>query len=273
MRRYLVLILAVAAAVTVPAAQAGRQARSSSGSADLLVQVLATTAATIDPSAISQVTILNGSSRPVYALTFSLGVSVFNIGPDPEPSTTYGLDLPPGLHWAASQADTDCPLTASTASCQTTGPDGKGLPFETGVFDNWLVTADAPGTYLIKVHGSGSLPDPNTANNESTASVIVQEQVLTKPLKVSPARPKAGSVVSVRIVGITAGGDPVTPTALRCSGSIAGKTLAGTAQAALGKATCAYRTPRSAKGKRLRGVISFTASHTQLTKRFAIGLR
>ena len=126
---------------------------------------------------------------------------------------------------------------------------------------------------MVKVHGSGSLPDPNTANNESSASVIVREQVLTKSLKVSPARPKAGSVVSVRVFGITVGGDPVAPTGLGCSGSIAGKPLTGSARATVGKATCAYRTPMSAKGKRLRGVISFTASHTQLTKRFAVRLR
>ena len=52
MRKYFLLILVITAAITSSAAQAGQRgdARSSGGSADLDVEVLATTAATIDPS-------------------------------------------------------------------------------------------------------------------------------------------------------------------------------------------------------------------------------
>jgi hypothetical protein len=134
------------------------------------------------------------------------------------------------------------------------------------------VTADAPGTYVIKVHATSSTSDPNTANNSASASVVVQERVLARAAKVVPTRPKAGSVVTVRVVGITAGGDPVVPTAPSCSGTIGGKTLNGTAATTRGKVTCAYRTPRSGKGKRLRGTVSFTAGHAQLRKRFAVTL-
>jgi hypothetical protein len=135
------------------------------------------------------------------------------------------------------------------------------------------VTADAPGTYVINVHATSPTPDPNTGNNSASANIVAQERVLALAAKVVPSRPKAGSVVTVRVAGIIAGGDPVQPTAASCSSRLGGKSLKGTARTVPGKVTCAYRTPRSAKGKRLSGAVSFTAGQTKIRKGFAVRLR
>ncbi len=62
------------------------------------------------------------------------------------------------------------------------------------------------------------------------------------------------------------------PTAVACAGSIGGAKLKGTPNAARGTATCSYRTPKSGKGKTLRGSVSFTAGGTDFTKRFSARL-
>ncbi|MFY9579597.1 MAG: hypothetical protein WAQ33_09755, partial [Gaiellaceae bacterium] len=61
--------------------------------------------------------------------------------------------------------------------------------------------------------------------------------------------------------------------AITCAGNVAGSKVGGAPSAALGKATCRYRTPKGAKGKRLTGAIAFTASKTKVTKRFSVKLR
>jgi len=271
MRSYVFSTLVLAAAITVPAAQAAQRSESHStdSSANLYVQVLATTAPIIRSNDFLPDIVPDGVSRTINGQTFSVGLNISNNGPDTAGRPAYGLDLPAGLHWQAGTTDPECTFTASAANCQATGT----IPYLAGFFAYWHVTADAPGTYVVKVHVTSPTPDPDTTDNTASANLVVQEQVLAKAAKVVPTRPKAGSVVTVRVLGITAGGDPVLPTAPSCSGSIAGKTLDGTARTTLGKVTCAYRTPRSAKGKRLRGAVSFTASQTQITKRFAVTLR
>jgi hypothetical protein len=74
-------------------------------------------------------------------------------------------------------------------------------------------------------------------------------------------------------VRVTAGGAPVRPTKVACTGSIGKAKLKGKPRAAAGSAKCGYKTPRAAKGKRLKGSVSFTARGKRFTKRFSIRLR
>jgi hypothetical protein len=90
--------------------------------------------------------------------------------------------------------------------------------------------------------------------------------------KVAPAKPKAGRAVTAT-VRVTAGGASVKPTKVACKGAIGKKKLKGKPRAAIGSAKCTYRTPRAAKGKRLKGSVAFTARGKRFTKRFAVNLR
>ncbi len=127
--------------------------------------------------------------------------------------------------------------------------------------------------------------DTNTADNVSSITIAVSEAapgggsggtgggtaVTASAVRLSPARAKAGSTV-VASVRVTRGGSPVRPSRVACTASLGGAKLKGSARAASGVASCLFRTPKSAKGKRLAGSVSFRAGGTAFTKRFAARL-
>lgn len=277
MRRYVFSVAVLAAAIIGPAAQARSERPSDAGSANLTVRAMATTAPAVHLTDFGFATIPNGGSRAVYALTFTVGVNIANYGPDPAAGIVYGLTLPAGLHWEPGQTDPECTFSTSGIDCRTS----QSIPNADTALAFWHVTADAPGTYAVEVHASSPTPDPDTADNSASASVVVQEHVLAGAAKVAPKRPKAGSVVRVRVDGIVAGGDPVAPiapvsvaaTAPRCGGSVGGKTLNGSPRTTLGRVTCVYRTRRSDRGKRLGGTVSFHVAARTIQRRFAVRLR
>ena len=82
---------------------------------------------------------------------------------------------------------------------------------------------------------------------------------------------EAGATV-VASVRMTAGGNPTRPERVACSATAGRTKLKGVGRAGNGSATCTYRTPRSAKGKLLRGAVSFTAAGGRYTKRFSAKL-
>jgi hypothetical protein len=59
------------------------------------------------------------------------------------------------------------------------------------------------------------------------------------------------------------------PTALKCAGTLGGEPLRGTPRATKGKATCLYRAPLSARGKTLRGTMSFVVSGERYVRHFS----
>ena len=126
-----------------------------------------------------------------------------------------------------------------------------------------------------------STPDPNLANNSASVTVVVAPappsgggtvKVAAGAARLSPAKPKAGGTVKAT-VRVTANGAPVRPSGLACKGTIGSAKAKATKKAAVGSATCSYRTPKSAKGKTLRGSVSFTARGKKFTKRFSAKLR
>ena len=156
-----------------------------------------------------------------------------------------------------------------------------------------LHTNDAPSTitrlrdmgiptFLITATVEGERPDANPADNTFTFTFEVKTAgsggsgggsvtVAAGAVKLTPAKPKAGSAL-VASASVTANGDPVRPSKVRCTGTLAGKKVAGKGSTSLGKATCRYSTPRSAKGKKLAGSMAITARGKTVTKRFAAKL-
>jgi hypothetical protein len=90
-------------------------------------------------------------------------------------------------------------------------------------------------------------------------------------VKLTPARRKAGSAFVATSV-VTADGEPVRPSKVSCTGMLAGKKLTGKGSVSLGKASCRYATPKSAKGKTLAGSMKITARDKTITKRFSTRL-
>jgi subtilisin family serine protease len=105
-----------------------------------------------------------------------------------------------------------------------------------------------------------------------SAEVRLSAPALAGAARVAPARPKAGAAVTAT-VKVAVGGAPVRPAKVVCAGAIGKAKLKGRPRPAAGSATCTYRTPRTAKGKKLTGSVSFTARGKRFTKRFAVKLR
>jgi hypothetical protein len=272
------LLAGVSAVVTVASASAVPTA------ANVQISILVGT----DPITTRPPTIPNGGTANVPVLDFVAGFKVSNAGPDVA-TVKAQFELPTGLRWGADGPDPseDC-TEAVTTVCQAalgSSPTSTTPPQESAW--GWNVSAAAPGSYTLKAQVvESSTSDPDAADNSSSVTVVVTQPPGSPPTpppppspppakasaaKLLPAKPKAGSLVSAT-VRVTAGGAPVRPTGVSCIGTLGGAKLRGTAKAASGTATCGYRTPKSAKGKTLRGKISFSARGTKFTKSFSAKL-
>jgi len=189
------------------------------------------------------------------------------------------VGLPDGLRWGHDAPDPSegCQGSAPAVCTQTLAANPGGT---VGGGYWWDVVADHPGSYEVTAAVAPTEPDPNVSNNTSTfrfevvqpASSPGAAAAVASVAKLTPAKPKAGSVVTAT-VRVTAGGAPVRPTRVACTGQVGGATVKGTPGAASGSATCRYRTPRTARGKAFRGTISFIAGSAMFTKRFSTRLR
>ena len=230
-------------------------------------------------------TIPNGGTANVPVLDFIAGFAVNNAGPDIA-TVKAQFELPTGLRWGADGPDPseDCTENTTTTCQITLGNSPAGTPAQESAW-GWNVAADAPGSYSLKAQiVESSTSDPDAADNSATITVVVTQAPAPPPppnpppvratagaVKLLPAKPKAGSLVSAT-VRVTAGGTPIKPTGVACTGALAGAKVKGTAKAASGIASCRYRTPKSAKGKTFRGKVTFSARGTKFTKPFAAKL-
>jgi hypothetical protein len=220
----------------------------------------------------------NGGSATVTSTSFVVYVFVA-----PRPARAkVRVELGDGLHWGTTAPDPSdqCTSTATTAECDASALTGGNQGWY------WDVVAARTGSYPYKAAiVEASEPDPDPTNNATSITIVVTAPaggggtgggggtaaVSASAVKLTPARPKAGSAV-VATVRVTAGGTPVTPTGLRCAGTVGATQLTGKGKATSGAAACVYRTTRSAKGKTLRGTISFRARGTKFTRRFSAKL-
>ncbi len=184
---------------------------------------------------------------------------------------TLRFSLPEGLAFASDVPDSSEGCTNGTPVVCTDMLDQPG----SGTW-GWPIVASARGTYAITATVEGARPDPNPANNSYTfrfeiKPVVPPVSVYVSAVKLKPAKPKAGSIVAATSV-VKANGAPVKPSKVLCSGTLGGKKIAGTPKALTGAAQCRYRTPKSAKGKKLSGSVKVTARGKTITKRFSTKL-
>jgi hypothetical protein len=216
-----------------------------------------------------------GQTLIVKSLRFKAGIAVESIGPDVVQTVRARFHLPEGLRWGTDLPDPSegCTSTATTADCLS--------PIALDVNDlnsratgwAWDVIADGPGDYALSgevVESSAS--DPDLSDNSAAVTAQVTQPVSIGGVKLSPAKPKAGSVVTARIA-VTAGGDAITPTAVLCAGKAGGKAVRSAAGFSAGRATCKFRPASNAKGTVLRGSVTVAAGGVRATRTFAVRLR
>ncbi len=224
----------------------------------------------------------NGGASDLTSLSFKAGVIVDNDGGE-EASATVRFTLPEGLRFGSDAPGPPefCTATASTADCDTRLTIGTDPSRRTAVWV-WDVVADRAGSYVLRAEiTQTSVSDPDLSSNRASGTVVVvaappgggspAATVSVGDVKLTPARPKAGSAVTAG-VRVTAGGAAIRPARVACSGTVGGARSRATPRAASGAATCVYRPPANARGKTLRGTLSFTARGTRFTKRFAVKL-
>jgi hypothetical protein len=241
---------------------------------------------TADDLAIDAYLMPQGSGTRTRGLTFQIGIEIASSA-GVERQITARVSLPAGLRWGNDGPDPSEGCTASEpAVCTTTLQRNPVGTFGAGWV--WDVVAERAGPYVVTSTVESSEPDPNPSNNTSTFRFEAVQAgggsgssgggggggtaVTAAAVKLTPQSLKAGTVV-VASVRVRAGGSPVRPTGLRCTGTIGGAKLAGTPGSAAGTASCRYRTARGAKGKMLRGTIAFSARGKKFTRRFAAKLR
>jgi hypothetical protein len=221
----------------------------------------------------------NGGTRTIEGLDFSAGfqVSLINLEPG---GAKLRFQLSEGLRFGTDAPDAEemCANLGSAAEC--TVPTREPILMQSTWGIGWDVVAERPGTYLLRAEivETTTPPDPNPSDNSASATVVVTEaagggggggvSVSASAVKLTPTKPKAGSVVAAS-VRVTAGGAPVRPARIACAGRIGNAKLDGSPRAARGTATCVYRTPRSATGRTLRGTVSFTARGQRFARRFS----
>jgi hypothetical protein len=226
----------------------------------------------------------NGGTVTVAGLHFTAGFIVSSLGPDPSTSKAR-IDLPSGLRWGADYPDSSekCTSDATSGTCDAT----LGTGFDAW---GWDVIADAAGRYTLTAQiVESSTSDPDASDNASTVTVVVTQAtgggsgggsggssgsaaVAASAVKVSPAKAKAGSRV-VASVRVTKGGSPVKPTGVVCAATIGKTKVKGGGKSSSGVASCLFKTPKSGKGKKMLGSVSFKAGGQSFAKRFSVRLR
>jgi hypothetical protein len=93
-----------------------------------------------------------------------------------------------------------------------------------------------------------------------------------RPLSVGPAR--AGSRLTVRAFVLRSDYDePLVEGKIGCAARFSGHRLTGKGRFAAARATCAWRLPKSARGKRLSGTVSVVYQGVQVKRAFTVRVR
>jgi hypothetical protein len=227
----------------------------------------------LGPTPRTAVLYANGATAEIAKLSFGAGATVVNLGPE-QATVRVRFVLPPGLRWGVDEPDAaeNCSSTDTEADCRPPRLVADDVRGSAGW--GWDIVADAPGTYVLRAEiVESSTSDPDVSDNVATLNVVVSRpQVVASAVRLVPAKPKAGAVVTAR-VGVSAGAEDVTPTAVACSATIGSKKVTGNRRATAGAALCRFRTPVGARGKLMRGAVAFTAGDNRMTRRFSVRLR
>jgi len=218
----------------------------------------------------------NGQTVTIRSRNFVLGVNVSLVSPEAA-SARIRFELPAGLTWGADFPDPSeaCTSTPTTADCRTSPLEPISGANAAGWI--WDVVAAAPGSYVVRSEIVESSPaDSLPANNASSITLVVSDPVsLTVSAGAAtlyPARPRAGSTFAAT-VRVTVGGLPIVATGVRCSAVIGRAKVTGLGIARIGSVRCGFRTPASARGKTIRGSVSFITTGQRITRQFSAKLR
>jgi hypothetical protein len=237
---------------------AGRAPAGRTASADVSVDIAVGTV----PGETTPKLIPRGGAASASSLGFRAGIWLEDVGPNSTDAVSVRLVLPAGLRWGsdAPRPSQGCMSTVSAAECSVPRVLDPSLPGNSTYFWEWDVVAATPGSYLLHAELVSSAPaDPNPTNDASSVTVVVTSALKVGAVKVTPAAPKAGSVVTAR-VAVSAGGSAVTPSVVSCSGRVGHAKVAGSGHPAAGAAICRYHTPRSARNRTSSGAVKVTAN-------------
>lgn len=221
--------------------------------------------------------VTSGGTATFQSRTFVLGVDVSLVTPEAA-TATLRYELPPGLTWGDDAPDPSehCTSTPTTAECQTPMLEPTATAGSTGWA--WDVVAAAPGSYVVRAKLLQSSPlDAHTANDSSSITIVVSDAVSATTISagaatLTPTRPRAGSAFAAT-VRVTVGGLVVFPTGVRCSAAIGATKIRGVGERRAGSVRCGFRTPASARGKTIRGSVSFVTAGRRITRQFSAKLR
>jgi hypothetical protein len=214
-----------------------------------------------------------GSTVTVRSLAISAGPIIQNAGPDAS-NFRVRFEFPAGFRWGADEPDPTegCTATPTTAECVPPAivPVGGDLSWR------WDAIAPGPGTYSLRAEVvATATTDPDASDNVTTITLVVAPAAPTSvasAVTIAPRRPRAGAVVTAS-ARVTREGEPVVPTAVRCTGRIGTAAVRGSPRASLGRAACVYRTRAAHRGRMLRGTLTFNAGETRFVRRFTSLLR
>lgn len=211
---------------------------------------------------------------------------------NPEAATAaVRFTLPSGISFGGQDlpdSTEGCAATQTTVTCSWHLEPIQG---RNSINWGWDLTAAAPGTYVFTAElMESSSVDADSSNNRATLTIVASDapttgggtgggsggtggtaSVTASAAKLTPAKPKAGAALKA-VVNVSASGAPVRPSDVGCAGKVGTVSLRGIGTARSGTASCLFRTPLSAKGKTVRGTVSFTARGTKFAKRFSARL-
>ncbi len=291
--RVLVLLALGALLVGLPAAALGGAARSTANAQTFDDSVGE------DPSA-PDITSVAVSNDDAGLITFQINISnrpaftqdmyfLIFLDTDQNPATggadfggaEYGIELDPGavglFKWNGSDFTAAPSQTSVTYGYQATGPTirvsavdlGRTKALDFNVFAASGVATDASGNLdFTNVH-TDAAPDPG--HGSYGYQVLTKLVLKATAFTTAPKPARAGRPFSVSMAAIendTSG--PVQAGTVACAASLAGKRVAAVRHVLTnGVATCIWRIPTTAKGKRIRGTITLTVGGVRLTRAFS----
>jgi hypothetical protein len=247
------VVLRVAALLGLACALAG--AASASGTADLDIG--------LQRLDLSHAPVQVGAPFPVRVLVGNSGTIAAHAG--------VVLTVPVGLRVIA-RGSLGCPLGSGGLDCG----DGEIPAGADGALGTAPVVADAPGSYTLKVEFVRlDVDDPDLADNTATlaiTAVAAAPKLAVSGFALTPAAPKAGRPFRASFTVVDAGGARVAPALVACSARVGGTVVRARGSLAVGRASCTFLPPASARGKVLRGSIGATAQGSRVTRAFTVRL-
>lgn len=214
----------------------------------------------------------NGGAIANQRFTISAQV-VWNGAQNAAGEVKITVTLPAGISWAGPAAGPGqgCTRSAEQATCAAKVSPGQGTNLA-AAFGIGTVVAQSPGTYTFSAAiTETSAPDPNPSNNTTSMQVAVG-RTPAGGVKLKPPRPMAGVTV-VAAMSVWSRTDqetfPLDTGSVSCTAVIGKAKLPARGALSAGRATCTMKTPKTAKGKTLKGTMTASAGGAQLTRSFS----